>query len=113
MKKRDAGKLSPEAQFEIPACAVRMVCGERVGKLEEAEALGVTRQKVGRWVKLYEEGGMAALKLGRRGRRPGNKMKLQGWQCAVVVNMIRDNTSDQLKLPFVLWTATVVRELIV
>ena len=113
MKKRDARKLSTEAQFEIRACAVRMVCGEGYGKLEAAEALGVTRQNVGKWVRLYEEGGMAALKLGRRGRRPGAKMRLEGWQCAVVVNMIRDSTPDQLKLPFVLWTAAAVRDLIV
>lgn len=112
MKKRDARKLSTEAQFEIRVCAVRMVCNEGFGKLEAADALGVTRQNVGRWVKLYEEGGMTALELGRRGRRAGEKMKLSGWQCAVVVNLIRDNTPDQLKLPFVLWTAAAVRDLI-
>lgn len=42
-------------------------------------------------MKLYEEGGMSALELGRRGRRPNEQMKLHGWQCAVVVNLITDN----------------------
>lgn len=55
---------------------------------------------------------MAALELGKRGRRPGEKMRLEGWQCAGVVNLITDNTPDQLKLPFVLWTAAGVRDLI-
>lgn len=112
MNKRDARALSTEAQFEIRCCAVRMVCGEGYGKLEAAKALGVSRQNVGRWVKLYEEGGMAALELGRRGRRPGEQMRLKGWQCASVVNLITDNAPDQLKLPFVLWSAAAVRDLI-
>jgi len=45
-------------------------------KLEAALALGVTRQNVGKWCALYEEGGAQALKLGIRGRRPGEQTKL-------------------------------------
>lgn len=112
MKRRDARKVSSDAQFEIRRCAVRMVCEEGYGKLEAATALGVTRQNVGKWVKLYEEGGLPALELGRRGRRPGEQMKLENWQCATIVRLITDNTPDQLKLPFVLWTAAAVRDLI-
>lgn len=89
-----------------------MVCVEGYGKLEAATALGVTRQNVGKWVRLYEEGGMAALALGRRGRRAGEQMKLENWQCATIVNLISDRTPDQLKLPFVLWTAAAVRDLV-
>lgn len=102
MSKRDARKLSSEAQFEIRCCAVRMVFEEGYSKLEVAIALGVTRQNVGKCVTFYEEGGMEALKLGQRGRRPGEQAKLVGWQCATIVRMITDNTPDQLKLPFVL-----------
>ena len=47
-----------------------MVHEQGFSKLDAALALGVTRQNVGRWCRLYEEGGWAALKLGRRGRRP-------------------------------------------
>lgn len=113
MNKRDARKLSTEAQFELRSCAVRMVCVEGYSKLDAAKALGVTRQNVGKWVSLYEEGGFAALEIGRRGRRKGEQMKLKGWQCATIVNLITDNTPDQLKLPFVLWTAAAVRDLII
>lgn len=112
MTKRDARKLSSEAQFEIRCCAVRMVCDEGYTKLEAAVALGVTRQNVGKWVSLYEEGGMEDLQLGRRGRRPGEQAKLQGWQCGTIVRLITDKTPDQLKLPFVLWTAAAVRDLV-
>ena len=52
------------------------------------------------------------MKLGQRGRRPEEQAKLKGWQCGVIVSLIRDNTPDQLKLPFVLWTAAAVRDLI-
>jgi len=112
MKKRDARKLSSEAQYEIRQCAVRMVCHEGFTKRDTAVALEVTRQNVGRWVRLYEEGGEDALKLGRRGRLPGQKMRLAGWQAMSVVNIITENTPDQLKMPFVLWTAAAVRDLI-
>ena len=112
MPKRDARKLSSEAQLEIRCCAVRMVCEEGYSKLDAAIALGVSRQNVGKWVTLYEESGLESLKLGRRGRRPGEQTKLAGWQCATTVKMITDNTPDQLKLPFVLWTAAAVRDLI-
>lgn len=81
-------------------------------KLEAATALGVSRQHVARWCRLYEEGGMEALALGRRGRRPDEQAKLKGWQCAVIARLIADNTPDQLKLPFVLWTAAAVRDLV-
>lgn len=112
MSKRDARKLSSEAQFEIRCCAVRMIFEEGYSKLEAAIALGVTRQNVGRWATLYEQGGMEGLKLGRRGRRSGEQAKLEGWQCGTIVRMITDNTPDQLKLPFVLWTAAAVRDLV-
>jgi transposase len=89
-----------------------MVHEQGFTKLEAALALGVTRQNVGRWCRLYEDGGYEALKLGRRGRRPEEQAKLQGWQCGVIVRLITDNTPDQLRMPFVLWTAVAVRDLI-
>jgi len=92
--------------------AVRMVCEEGFTKLDTALAFGVTRQAVGKWVALYEEGGWDALALGKRGRRSGEQAKFKNHQCAVIVNVIRDNTPDQLKLPFVLWTAAAVRDLV-
>ena len=89
-----------------------MCCELGHTKLDAALALGVTRQAVGKWIALYHEGGWDALKLGRRGRRPDEQAKLKGTQCAMIVNLITDRTPDQLKLPFVLWTAAAVRDLI-
>lgn len=112
MKESDGRKRSTEEQYLIRQTAVRMCFELGYTKLEAAVALGVTRQNVGRWCLLYEAGGMEALKLGKRGRRPGEQAKLAGWQCAVIVNLITDKTPDQLRMPFVLWTAAAVRDLV-
>jgi transposase len=89
-----------------------MCCELGHSKLDAALALGVTRQSVGKWIVMYEEGGWDGLKLGRRGRRPEEQAKLKNNQCATIVRLIIDNTPDQLKLPFVLWTAAAVRDLV-
>lgn len=89
-----------------------MVCEEGFTKLDAALAFGVSRQAVGKWIKLYEQGGWDAIKLGKRGRRVEEQAKLKNHQCATIVHLIRDNTPDQLKLPFVLWTAAAVRDLV-
>jgi transposase len=112
VKKRDARKLSSEQQLLLRQTAVRMVFEEGFTKLDTALALGVSRQNVARWCRLYAAGGYQALELGQRGRRPGEQAKLQGWQCAAIIKLITDNTPDQLKMPFVLWTAAAVRDLI-
>jgi len=112
MKKRDGRKLTSEEQQLIRETAARMSFEQGFTKLEVALALGVTRQNVGKWCKLYEEGGYEALKLGLRGRRKGEQTKLKGWQCAMIARLIAEKTPDQLKMPFVLWTAAAVRDLV-
>lgn len=112
MLKTDGRKRSSEEQLLVRKLAVNMIYQQGFTKLEAATAVGATRQNVGRWCSLYEKGGLDALNLGRRGRRPDEPAKLKGWQCAKVVNLIKDNTPDQLKLPFVLWTAAAVRDLV-
>jgi transposase len=112
MKKRDGRKLTSEQQYLIRETAVKMRFNQGYTKLEIALALGVTRQNVGKWCTLYEEGGFEALELGRRGRRPGEQTKLKGWQCGTIVQIIMEKTPDQLKMPFVLWTAAAVRDLV-
>jgi len=59
----------------------------------------------------YREGGEKALCAGRKGR-PRTGGRLKGWQAATICTLIRDRHPEQLKLPFVLWTAGAVRQLI-
>ncbi|MFT5407176.1 MAG: transposase [Verrucomicrobiales bacterium] len=63
-------------------------------KVDIALALGASRQNVSRWCKLYEEGGMEALELGRRGRRPMGQAKLTWIQCGSIVRIIQDKIPD-------------------
>jgi transposase-like protein len=54
---RDARKLTCNEQYLIRETAVRMCIEQGFTKLEAAIALGVSRQNVGKWCRLYEEGG--------------------------------------------------------
>ena len=110
--KRDGRKLSSAEQLLQRQNAVNMFFEEGYSKTDIALALGASRQNVCRWCDLYEEGGPDALQLGRRGRRPGEQAKLSWTQCGNVVTIIREKTPDQLRMPFVLWTAAAVRDLI-
>lgn len=89
-----------------------MVYEEGYKKAAAARALSVSRAAVTKWCKLYDNGGWDALKLGVRGRKQGTKTRLSKTQSKQVINWITDKTPDQLKLPFVLWTAAAVRDLV-
>ena len=112
MKKKDARNLSSEQQQLLRIKAVDMVFKHNYTQRATAAALEVSRTHVNRWCKAFGEGGYAALELGRRGRKANEKRLLQPHQCAAVVNIIRDKTPDQEKVPFVLWERVAVRELI-
>jgi transposase len=107
---KDARSLAPDAQATLRQRAVAAVLGG-MKQTKAAEAFGVTRQAVGKWMKAHREGGTAALARKKRGPKTA-RAKLQGWQAAAVCNMIRDRHPEQLKLPFVLWTSEAVRKLI-
>jgi transposase len=110
--KRDGRKLSSAEQLLQRQNAVNMFFEEGYTKTAIASALGASRNNVSRWCALYEAGGMEALGLGRRGRRPNEQAKLSWAQCGNIVRTIQDRTPDQLRMPFALWTAAAVRDLI-
>ena len=75
------------------------------GGLSQAEAarvFGVSRQSVHSWLRRHRQGGLAALKSGKRGRPPAPRLSPR--EEAKVVRMIAGRCPDQLKLPFALWT---------
>lgn len=106
----DARRLAPSTQEEIRRKAVAAV-DNGMTRVKAAEVFGVTRHSVDRWVNAYRVGGADALKAHKRGPK-GEQAKLKGWQAAAICNLIRDRHPEQLKLPFVLWTADAVRQLI-
>jgi transposase len=110
-ERRDFRGLAAATQAELRRRAVAMV---RAGKTQEdaAVSIGVTRQIVSGWMRLYAQGGDAALEGRKRGRRPGEQKALNSAQEAKIKRLITDKCPDQLKLPFALWTREAVAQLI-
>jgi transposase len=108
--KTDARKLAPATQEQIRRKAVAAV-ENGMTHVKVAEIFGVTRHSVDRWMKTYHTAGPAALKARKRGPK-GERATLKGREAAAICTLIRDRHPEQLKLPFVLWTADAVRQLI-
>jgi len=56
--------------------------------------------------------GTSGIEKGKRGRRAGDQLILTEVEARRVQRWIRDKLPDQMQLPFALWTAQAVRELI-
>jgi transposase len=111
MKKTDFRKLSTEVQDEMRVKAVDAVLnGATIRSV--AKIFGVSRQYVGKWVDLFENGGLAALRGAKRGRPTGDGKKLKPWQAAQIAKAVIKRTPDVLELPFALWTREAVQQLI-
>ena len=110
MKTKDFRSLSPEAQEDIRIKAVKALHRGQ-SKVEVARTFGVTRQAVGSWHALYQQGGWRALRAKVRGR-PKTHGALTPVQSAQLIRLIEDRCPEQLKLPFYLWTREAVAQLI-
>jgi transposase len=108
---RDFRKLAPATQAELRRIAVAMVRGGKT-RIEAAEAVGVNRRFVGRWVKAAAHFGEAVLAGRRRGRRPGEQKALSAVQEEGLRGLIARGCPDQIGLSFGLWTRPAVRALI-
>ncbi len=111
MEKRDARKISSEAQYELRCRCLRML-RQGMKQVEVASILEVSRTSVVRWWRNYRQEGMNGLKQKTRGRRHGQKRRLDREQERSIQRMLVDKTPDQLKLPFALWTRKAVQEAI-
>jgi transposase len=90
---------------------IRGVSQIRKGQSPElvAEALGVNRVTVYRWMSRFADDGYKGLK---RKKAPGKPPVLDHFQMRSLYHMIVDTTPEQQKLPFALWTLAGVRECI-
>jgi transposase len=109
MKKHDARTLPSQAQEDLRMKAVTAVLDGRT-HVEVARIFCVPRQSVDTWIKIYNAGGMKALRAKKKGRKP--QSPLLPWQAAQIVHSIEDHCPDQIKLPYVLWTREAVGALI-
>ncbi len=112
MQLEDARKLDASTQEALRHRAVRLVAEKSMTHQQAADAVGVARQTVSKWVSACRRGGPSALRSQKRGRDSAAQKVLTGQEEQRVQRMIRDKCPDQLKLPFALWTAAAVQELI-
>jgi transposase len=75
-------------------------------------AVGVSERTVRQWVSYRREHGLKALVGDERGHATGQGRRLSAAQERGIRRQIMDQTPDQLKLPFALWTRKAVRQLI-
>ena len=108
--KTDARKLDGATQAHLRRLVVKAVRGG-MRQTEAAMTYSVSLRAVSKWMKLSRDGGLRALKSGKRGRRPGGG-RLNATQAARIRALIIGKMPDQLKLPFYLWTREAVASLI-
>jgi transposase len=95
---------------------IRRRCVAAIGRgmsiAAAAQAFDVSYAAAHRWQKLHKEGGSKALASRKRGRKQGEKRRLDTRQETALRRMIIDSTPEQLKLPFMLWERRAVQELV-
>jgi transposase len=110
MKVNDTRTLSPDAQEQLRRRVVAAIRDGGMTRAQAARAFRVSRTSINAWLDAYAARGSAALRSGKRGRKPVSRLKPH--QAATVVRMIQDRCPDQLKLPFALWTREAVCKLL-
>jgi transposase len=108
--KTDGPKLGSATQAHLRKLAVQAVRGAMT-QTDAAATYGVSVRAVSKWMRLWRQGGVQALRLGQRGRRPG-RGRLNARQMRRIRALIVGKMPDQLKLPFYLWTRQAAAELI-
>lgn len=111
LEHEDARSLPAAAQEEKRKQAIRLKA-KGLSCAEIADELGVHRDTVGRWCRVYAQGGATAIKANRRGRKEGSGRQLTPQQEGRLKALLIDKTPDQLKMPYALWTRKAVKELI-
>src|SRR6202521_1641713 len=111
MQLGDARKLDQRTQEALRHRAVFLV-EKGATHMEAALAAGVHRGTVSRWCGVFRRDGPSGLEQGKRGRRVGDQPMLTDSEARRVQGWIANKCPDQMQLPFALWTAQAVRELI-
>jgi transposase len=101
MKYSDGRLLHPVIQQKLRHKAVDLYLSGK-NPTDISTELGVSRQSVYNWIKKHSESGKLGLKIHKRGRPKGTQ--LERWQCAQIVNLIKNYCPDELSLPYFLWT---------
>lgn len=104
----DARKLSWNSLTDLRKRAIaRVHDGEAPSTV--ARMFGIGQRTIYSWIALYRHGGWGALDARKRGGRPS---LLDGKKMQWVYNTVVDKNPLQLKLPFALWTAKMIGNVI-
>ena len=109
--KTDAGALSPETQEHLRKQAIRWR-KQGMSYIAIAAQLEVHRNTVSNGWQAYQAEGVRGIQSQTRGRKPGEQRTLSAWQEQQIQALICDQTPEQYKLSFALWTRQAVQELI-
>jgi transposase len=112
MEQQDFRSIGRAAQEALRRRALWLVEHEGLSQGEVARLVGVHRQTVNVWVKRQRELGEDGVLDGRRVSPRRGRGLLTEAQCRKVRGWIADKSPEQLKLPWALWTARAVSELI-
>src|SRR5271165_5976402 len=107
MEKKDFRGLGRPTQEALRLRAVFLVLSLRQ---TQAEAVGVSRQTVNQWLRNHTIEGEKGLLDRRLNAHRRGQGRLTEAEARRVKAWITDKCPEQLKLPFALWTAGVVRE---
>lgn len=101
-------KISATGQQALRNQAIKAVRkGRRVADV--ADAFGVTERTLYRWLARYANEGQRGLENRSRSGRPP---KVTAEEMAWIGKTVQEETPQQLKLPYALWTLSLIRELI-
>ena len=111
MEKIDLRKAKKQEKEAIRIRAIIMH-KQKIKQKEIAIFLGVHKNSVCQWVKLYKSKGALGLKEVKRGRKKGSGSLLSPEQELGIQKLIIGKMPDQLKLHYALWTRKAIKDLI-
>lgn len=112
MKTDDFRTIGNSARGAIRRRAVALVREEGRTQVEAAQILGVSPQTMCNWMARFDASGKSGLEDRRRNEHRRNAGVLTAAEARKVQRWIIAKCPEQLSLPFALWTAQAVRELI-
>jgi len=109
--KANARGAGAKGQYEIRKSVIRMLRDGKSGQ-ETAKLLGVSEGHVSNVKKLYEEGGLEALRIGQRGRKSGQKRVLTAEQETELQRTLAEKAPEDFGYSESLWTRNNIQRLI-
>jgi len=111
MNKTDTRTLSQETQYELRKSVVRLREKGLTNKLV-AEVVGISISHASKIWQAYLKGGEASIKKKTRGRKNGEKRRLEKEQDQEIHHLVINYFPEKLNLPYAFWTREAVTQLI-